>query len=222
MSAFLCKKTKNKTKFWNNLSCVCFRGGTGNFFSKEKFFFPKRNKLKEINFFFLSANTKTRAFITHGGLNSLTEAVELGVPTICTPLFGDQYDNCRTGTQHGISLTMDVNIITSANLENYLRKILYDESYINKAKALAKTIATKPFNSVDRIIGYVNHALNNDVHELLDLPDRKLGFIQYYHVDYLLVLSVILFSFLFVVSKLVKNTLISPLLNVSNIKKKVE
>ncbi len=41
----------------------------------------------------IAAHPHVKAFITHGGYNSVTEAVYLGVPLIVMPLFDDQYQN---------------------------------------------------------------------------------------------------------------------------------
>ena len=36
---------------------------------------------------------KTRLFIGHAGMNGMLEAAYHGVPMICVPFFGDQFDN---------------------------------------------------------------------------------------------------------------------------------
>ena len=38
----------------------------------------------------ISADPRLKAFITHGGMNSILEALYFGVPLITLPVFGDQ------------------------------------------------------------------------------------------------------------------------------------
>jgi UDP:flavonoid glycosyltransferase YjiC (YdhE family) len=48
------------------------------------------------------------AFITHGGANSLMEALALGVPLLISPLCNDQFHNARFITQSGVGLELDM------------------------------------------------------------------------------------------------------------------
>jgi N-glycosyltransferase len=43
-------------------------------------------------------------FITHGGYNSIREAMRAGVPTVVTPLFGDQLHNAARVSELGLGL----------------------------------------------------------------------------------------------------------------------
>ncbi|KAL3091770.1 hypothetical protein niasHT_024352 [Heterodera trifolii] len=52
---------------------------------------------------------KTRAFVTHCGLNSVTESVRAGVPVLAIPLFGDQLHNAILAEQKGVGIKLDVN-----------------------------------------------------------------------------------------------------------------
>jgi len=39
------------------------------------------------------AHPNVRMFYTHGGINSMIEALHFGVPVLCTPFHTDQMDN---------------------------------------------------------------------------------------------------------------------------------
>lgn len=69
---------------------------------------------------------------------------------------------------------------------------------------MASLIATKPFKSRDRIIGYVAHALTNNLSDQLDLPERKLNFIYYYYIDYIVILGLTLIFLIWISFKVSK------------------
>ena len=66
----------------------------------------------------LLGHPKLLGFITHGGLNSITESAVNGVPIICIPLFADQMRNCKM-----MKYRKTANVVTKANLneENLIK-----------------------------------------------------------------------------------------------------
>lgn len=50
---------------------------------------------------------RTLAFVTHCGMNSVTEATYSGVPLLCVPLFGDQGRNSRMVERKGVGRVLD-------------------------------------------------------------------------------------------------------------------
>uniref|UniRef100_A0A914HM93 glucuronosyltransferase n=1 Tax=Globodera rostochiensis TaxID=31243 RepID=A0A914HM93_GLORO len=49
-----------------------------------------------------------KLFITHGGLNSINEAVKFGVPIILFPFFGDQYNNAEALAAREVAKVLDI------------------------------------------------------------------------------------------------------------------
>uniref|UniRef100_A0A914HKY7 UDP-glucuronosyltransferase n=1 Tax=Globodera rostochiensis TaxID=31243 RepID=A0A914HKY7_GLORO len=49
-----------------------------------------------------------KLFITHGGLNSINEAVKFGVPLIFLPFFGDQYNNAEALAARKVAKVLDI------------------------------------------------------------------------------------------------------------------
>ncbi|KAK6039814.1 hypothetical protein COOONC_22681, partial [Cooperia oncophora] len=54
----------------------------------------------------LLSHPKTLAFISHGGYNSLQEAVTAGVPLITVALFGDQPRNAKLAERHHFAINI--------------------------------------------------------------------------------------------------------------------
>lgn len=75
------------------VSGLIFRGLNKNWNIRERPWWPKfpQGEL----FFSYSAHPNLVAFITHGGMNRILEAVNHGKPMIAVPLFGDQNRNTQ-------------------------------------------------------------------------------------------------------------------------------
>lgn len=79
-------------------------------------------------------------FITHAGMNSVSEAINYGVPIICLPLSGDQpFVAWRVADELGVGVRLQPNDdLTVDVVEQAMRKVLSNPSYRQKALALSK------------------------------------------------------------------------------------
>lgn len=68
-----------------------------------------------------------KAFVTHGGLNSLMEAVASGTPMVAIPLFGDQEHNVAVAVKRVVSAFVSKGNINTESLTAALREILQNE-----------------------------------------------------------------------------------------------
>ncbi|GLH07822.1 UDP-glucuronosyltransferase [Gryllus bimaculatus] len=69
---------------------------------------------------------KVLAFLSHGGLLSVLEAVAAGVPLVGMPLHSDQYANTRVCVRHGMALSVDHTTLTGEELLRALRAVIQD------------------------------------------------------------------------------------------------
>ncbi|KAK6011045.1 hypothetical protein OSTOST_23881 [Ostertagia ostertagi] len=67
---------------------------------------------------------KTKAFITHGGYNSVQEAIRGGVPLISIPLFGDQPKNARLAEHHGFGLVLNRAELSVSTLTKAIHEVV--------------------------------------------------------------------------------------------------
>uniref|UniRef100_A0A0R3PQD4 UDP-glucuronosyltransferase n=1 Tax=Angiostrongylus costaricensis TaxID=334426 RepID=A0A0R3PQD4_ANGCS len=74
----------------------------------------------------LLAHPKTKALISHGGYNSLQEAIIAGVPLITIPLFGDQPKNAKLAEKHRIAVNLRKDNLTVDAVVKALEKLLSD------------------------------------------------------------------------------------------------
>lgn len=73
---------------------------------------------------FISAHKNCKAFISHGGMLSVQEAIHFGVPLLGFPFFGDQPMNLAFVDAKGIGIKMDFDKITYESLYQALYEIL--------------------------------------------------------------------------------------------------
>ncbi|KAL3096234.1 hypothetical protein niasHT_021948 [Heterodera trifolii] len=142
---------------------------------------------------------KTRAFVTHCGLNSVTESVRAGVPVLAIPLFGDQLHNAILAEQKGVGIKLDVNALRGEGADEVffasLDKILHNSSFRRNAQILKRKFQLTPFEPKDKLVRWVEFAAQFGELNELNLPwDEQLGLLAFYSVDVLL-FSAVSFAF---------------------------
>lgn len=71
-----------------------------------------------------------RLFITHGGQNSLMQAVYHAVPVLAIPLFGDQFDNVVRAEAKGLCVVVRITHITREVVASTVQTIVRDIRYV--------------------------------------------------------------------------------------------
>lgn len=69
-----------------------------------------------------------KLFISHGGIASLYEAVDAGVPVIGFPLFYDQPRNVANLVDAGMAISFDLMSITKDKLLTAINEIVNNET----------------------------------------------------------------------------------------------
>lgn len=67
------------------------------------------------------------AFITHGGMLSLSEAAHCGKPVLVIPFFGDQFTNAAAARHAGLGDTLHFDRLTSDVLVTKLKELVSGE-----------------------------------------------------------------------------------------------
>eukprot|EP01126_Amoeba_proteus_P060043 TRINITY_DN7906_c0_g1_i1.p1 TRINITY_DN7906_c0_g1~~TRINITY_DN7906_c0_g1_i1.p1 ORF type:complete len:426 (+),score=73.87 TRINITY_DN7906_c0_g1_i1:74-1351(+) len=109
------------------------------------------------------------AFLTHGGANSVTEALYFGVPMIIVPFYGDQIGNARVleYSNLGISFPYDENSdyyesgperksLTPENMSRAFNYVLYSTQVKDNCKRFSDIFHTKyPEKLVDAVLSWL-------------------------------------------------------------------
>ena len=82
------------------------------------------------------------AVITHGGNNTVTEALHHGKPMILLPLFWDQYDNAQRMDELGLGVRLPTYTFTEAEMGQALDRVL-DEALRSKVAAIGAQIRSR-------------------------------------------------------------------------------
>ncbi|ELK30881.1 2-hydroxyacylsphingosine 1-beta-galactosyltransferase [Myotis davidii] len=74
----------------------------------------------------LLGHPHAKAFLSHGGLNSIFETMYHGVPVVGIPLFGDHYDTMTRVQAKGMGLLLEWETLTEAELHAALVQVIND------------------------------------------------------------------------------------------------
>ena len=78
-------------------------------------------------------------FISHGGLNSVSEALYFGVPVIVIPMANDQPVVAKRLAELGAGLNLNMTEITTEILNHMVHTVLTDPSYQQQSREIGNT-----------------------------------------------------------------------------------
>ncbi|VDP05135.1 unnamed protein product [Heligmosomoides polygyrus] len=154
----------------------------------------------------LLRNPKTVAFISHGGYNSLQEAITAGVPLITIALFGDQPRNAKLAQRHHFAINLSKGELSADTIAEALKTLLEDESYSQSIKKLSQMLKKKPVSAAHLLVSWTEFTAEFKTLDNLVPAGTKLNLIQYYSLDaigFLLAIAAVSVIVLFKLLKLI-------------------
>lgn len=124
-----------------------------------------------------------RAFLSHGGLNSIFETMYHGVPVVGIPLFGDHYDTMTRVQAKGMGILLEWKTVTEAELHAALVKVINDPSYRRRAQQLSEIHRDQPEHPVERTVYWIEYILRHRGAHHLRATVYQLSFWQYFLLD---------------------------------------
>lgn len=85
-------------------------------------------------------------FVTHGGMNSVSEALVYGVPMVVIPFVSDQPVNARCVEKLGAGKTLECSKISKDILKNMVLSVLSDKEMHNNLAKIQQVIKESPGN----------------------------------------------------------------------------
>lgn len=145
-----------------------------------------------------------RAFITHGGLLSLMEAVHYGKPVIGIPIFNDQKFNMAQASSQGYGITLDYDNITEDALRTAINALFNDTSYRENAERMSARFKDSPIKALDKAVWYVEHAIKSNGAHHLQTAATKLSFLQLHLIDQIFFASTFILLIIVALSRCMK------------------
>ncbi len=99
-------------------------------------------------------------FVTHGGMNSVSESLVKGTPMVVIPFVSDQPVNATQIEALGLGKRLEYRQITSESLKQTVFSVLHDEQIASNMKQTQELIANAPGNAggARMIIDYYNYS----------------------------------------------------------------
>ncbi|CAJ1069099.1 UDP-glucuronosyltransferase 3A1-like [Xyrichtys novacula] len=108
----------------------------------------------------LLGHKKARLFITHGGQNSLLQAVYHAVPVLAIPLFGDQFDNVVRAETKGFGFSISPTQISGELLSSTIHTLIQDKRFKSSAVSMSRIHKSHPVPPALRMVQWVEHILH--------------------------------------------------------------
>ncbi|KAF1766863.1 hypothetical protein GCK72_006821 [Caenorhabditis remanei] len=145
----------------------------------------------------LLLHNKTKAFITHGGYNSMQEAISAGVPLVTIALFGDQPKNAKVARKHGFAVNIQKTTLSKETIIEALEEVIGNDSYKQKVSRLSAMVRAQPMKPAERLLRWSEFLAEFKQLDNLVPAGQKLNFLQYHSLDVLLFLSSVIFIILY-------------------------
>ncbi|KAE9545937.1 hypothetical protein FO519_010851, partial [Halicephalobus sp. NKZ332] len=95
---------------------------------------------------------KTKILITHGGYNSLQEAINTATPALAIPLFGDQFKNGRIIERHDLGIMLAKSEINEETITAAVKSLLEDDKFQKSVIRMRKMIQKKPVSPEQNLV----------------------------------------------------------------------
>ncbi|XP_014213915.1 UDP-glucuronosyltransferase 2B37-like [Copidosoma floridanum] len=98
-----------------------------------------------------------KAFVTHGGIMGVQEAVYHGVPMVGFPMYGDQYYNIKSCAKQKMAIQLSHKDVTETVFTKAITAILQDPNFKKSAEKLRDSFRDAPMSPVNTAIYWVEY-----------------------------------------------------------------
>ncbi|XP_054439992.1 UDP-glucuronosyltransferase 3A1-like isoform X2 [Pteronotus mesoamericanus] len=152
----------------------------------------------------LLAHPSIRLFVTHGGLNSVMESIQHGVPMVAIPLFIDQPGNVIRVVAKNLGVSILVEKLTAETLALKMKHVIGDKRYKSAAVAASIIRRSHPLTPAQRLVGWIDHILQTGGAAHLKPHAFQQPWYEQYLLDVLLFLLVLTLGTAWLCGKLLR------------------
>ncbi|XP_029796860.1 UDP-glucuronosyltransferase 3A1-like isoform X1 [Suricata suricatta] len=150
----------------------------------------------------LLAHPRIRLFVTHGGMNSVMEAIQHGVPMVGIPILGDQPENIVRVEAKKLGVSIQLKQIKAETLALKMKEVIEDKRYKSAAVAASIIRHSHPLTPAQRLVGWVDHILQTGGAAHLKPHALQQPWYEQYLLDVILFLLMVTLGTLWLCGKL--------------------
>merc|ERR1711915_59827 len=148
----------------------------------------------------LLGHPNLKAFVTHGGLGSLVEAIYHKTVVIGIPFSNDQKPNLKRASRHGYSVTLDWENLNVETFVNAINNAMYNETMKASMQRIHSLYIDRDEKPVKKAAWWVEYVCRHSGADHLKFSFEDIPWYQYHHVD---IISFLMVCIAFVISLVV-------------------
>ncbi|XP_045857035.1 UDP-glucuronosyltransferase 3A2-like isoform X2 [Meles meles] len=150
----------------------------------------------------LLAHPRIRLFVTHGGLNSIMEAIQHGVPMVGIHVLQEQAENLIRVEAKKFGVSLQLKQIKAETLALKMKEVIEDKRYKSAAVAASIIRCSHPLTPAQRLVGWIDHILQTEGATHLKAHGLQQPWHEQYFLDVFLFLLVVTLDTLWLCGKL--------------------
>ncbi|XP_054631978.1 UDP-glucuronosyltransferase 1-2-like [Dunckerocampus dactyliophorus] len=131
----------------------------------------------------LLGHPKTRVFVSHGGTNSVQEAIYHGVPIVGLPLFFDQPANLNRIRAKGGAVNVDIATLDRRVFGAALMTVLHNSSYRENMQRLSRLHRDQPIKPMDQAVFWIEYVIRHKGAVHLKAKSIQMSWLVYHSLD---------------------------------------
>ncbi|VVC33706.1 UDP-glucuronosyl/UDP-glucosyltransferase [Cinara cedri] len=135
------------------------------------------------------AHPNVKLFVTHGGLNSIEEAVYNAKPVVGIPFFADQLSNLKYVEKNGFGKMLPFSNLTAISFRNAIEDILTDPKFEEMAAVRSRMFRDQPMKPLDRAVYWIEYVVRHGGAKHLKSDSIGLNDAQYFLLDFTAVMA---------------------------------
>ncbi|KAF2890137.1 hypothetical protein ILUMI_16036, partial [Ignelater luminosus] len=124
-----------------------------------------------------------KLFISRGGLQSVDKAVHNYIPIIGIPFGADQQSNVKRIINQGIGLEISLSTLEKSSLKKAILEVISNPKCRSRVKELAELSKDQPMTGLDRAVWWTEYVIRHKGAKHLRSPALDIPEYQYYLVD---------------------------------------